>query len=83
MVTLLSSALAAIRSSSPFPVRSAAARLVGSAVVEKAVAAGRPGRLRAHRVDRDGEDELIGRQRGVKVSVGGGDGELRPDRAGS
>ncbi len=37
MVTLLSSALAAIRSSSPLPVRSAAVRLVGSAVVEKAV----------------------------------------------
>ena len=37
MVTLLSRALAAIRSSSPLPVRSAAVRLVGSAVVEKAV----------------------------------------------
>ena len=37
MVTLLSRALAAIRSSSPFPVRSAAVRLVGRAVVEKAV----------------------------------------------
>ena len=36
MVTLLSRALATIRSSSPFPVRSAAARLVGRAVVEKA-----------------------------------------------
>ena len=37
MVTLLSSALAAIRSSRPFPVKSAAIRLVGSAVVENAV----------------------------------------------
>jgi hypothetical protein len=36
MVTLLSRALAPIRSSSPFPVRSAAARLVGKSVVEKA-----------------------------------------------
>ena len=36
MVTLLSRALAAIRSSSPLPVKSAAVRLVGSAVVEKA-----------------------------------------------
>ena len=37
MVTLLSRALAAIRSSSPLPVKSAAVRLVGSAVVENAV----------------------------------------------
>ena len=37
MVTLSFSALATIRSSRPLPVRSAAARLVGRAVVEKAV----------------------------------------------
>ena len=76
-MTLLSSALAAIRSSSPFPVRSAAARLVGRAVVEKMRvrlrdrAAGGADRCRSNR-----EHELTGRQRGVKVSVGGGDGEL-------
>ena len=37
MVTLLFRALAAIRSSRPLPVRSAAMRLVGRAVVEKAM----------------------------------------------
>ena len=35
--------------------------------------------LGADRVNRDGEDKLIGRQRGVVVGVGGRDGELRPD----
>ena len=80
MVTLLSRALATIRSSSPFPVRSAAARLVGRAVVaEGRCARADLDRLAADRVNRDGEDELIGRERGVEVGVGGRDGEPRPD----
>ena len=78
MVTLLSRALAAIRSSSPLPVRSAAARLVGRAVVEKAVRR-ETSPSGADRVNRDGEDKLTGRQRGVIVGVGGRDGELRAD----
>ena len=79
MVTLLSSALAAIRSSSPFPVRSAAARLVGKCRRSRTRCGGVTAAAGADRVDRDREDELAVGQRGVEVGVGGRDGELRTD----